>query len=91
MTRIFKQARLEGKQVWYFTAPASVPVTVIEKMAIPVEKARQGQAVLSHAGEDYGVSFDDNITSKTIKLLIPNQAGDKYTLRRFSIFRQLPV
>lgn len=80
VSRIFKQAKLEGKQVWYFTAPASVPVTVIEKMAIPVEKARQGKSVLSHGGEDYGVAFDDSITTKTIKLLIPNQSGDKYQL-----------
>ncbi|CAK7222263.1 hypothetical protein SBRCBS47491_004806 [Sporothrix bragantina] len=80
VTRIFRQAKLEGKQLWYFTVPASVPITVVEKMAIPVAKAEQGKAILSHDGQDYGMSFDDATTSKTIKLLIPNKAGDKYSM-----------
>jgi hypothetical protein len=84
VARVFRQAKLEGKQLWYFTAPSSVPITVVEKMAIPVEKAEQGKAILSHEGEDYGMSFDDSLTSKTIKLLIPNKAGDKYSIRTFS-------
>ncbi|CAK7272508.1 hypothetical protein SEPCBS57363_005166 [Sporothrix epigloea] len=79
VTRIFRQAKLEGKQLWYFTVPASVPITVVEQMAIPVAEAKQGKAILSHEGQDYGVSFDDALTSKTIKLLIPNKAGDKYS------------
>ncbi|ERT02717.1 uncharacterized protein SPSK_00456 [Sporothrix schenckii 1099-18] len=80
VARVFRQAKLEGKQLWYFTAPSSVPITVVEKMAIPVEKAQQGKAILNHNGEDYGMSFDDALTSKTIKLLIPNKAGDKYSI-----------
>ncbi|CAK7201899.1 hypothetical protein SEUCBS139899_004614 [Sporothrix eucalyptigena] len=79
VARIFHQAKLEGKQLWYFTAPASVPITVVEQMAIPVAKAEQGKAILSHEGEDYGMSFDDSLTSRTIKVLIPNKAGDKYS------------
>ena len=82
VTRIFRQAKLEGKQLWYFTVPASVPITVVEKMAIPVAQAEQGKAILSHDGQDYGMTFDDAMTSKTIKLLIPNKAGDKYSMSK---------
>lgn len=85
VARVFRQAKLEGKQLWYFTAPSSVPITVVEKMAIPVEKAEQGKAILSHEGQDYGMSFDDALTSKTIKLLIPNKAGDKYSICMFPL------
>lgn len=83
VARVFRQAKLEGKQLWYFTAPSSVPITVVEKLAIPVEQAEQGKAILNHEDEDYGMSFDDALTSKTIKLLIPNKAGDKYSIRMF--------
>lgn len=83
VARLFRQAKLDGKQLWYFTAPASVPITIVEKMVIPVEAAEQGKAILTHDGEDYGMSFDDALASKTIKLLIPNTAGDKYSMRMF--------
>lgn len=89
VTRIFRQAKLEGKQLWYFTVPASVPITVVEQMAIPVAEAKQGKAILSHEGQDYGVSFDDELTSKTIKLLIPNKAGDKYSFGKTSFHHTL--
>lgn len=75
---------MEGKQVWYFTAPASIPIEVVEKLEIPLERAQQGLSILSHSGDDYGVAFEDASTSRSIKLLIPNKAGDKYGMSRFS-------
>ncbi len=88
VTKLFTQARLEGKQLWYFTAPASVPITVVEKMEIPMDRAKQGLPIVSHNGQDYGINFEDSMTSKTIKLLIPNKAGDKYAMRESPIMFQ---
>jgi len=82
VVRTFRKAQLEGKQLFYFTVPASVPITVIEKMEIPLERAQLGLPIFSHDGEDYGVTLDDAVTSQTIKLMIPHKGGDKYSMRK---------
>ena len=74
---------MEGKQLWYFTAPASIPIEVVEKLEIPLERAQKGLSILSHNGDDYGVAFEDASTSRSIKLLIPNKAGDAYGMSEF--------
>lgn len=81
MAKIFRQAQREGKQLWYFTAPSSVPITVVEKMQIPLDRAQKGLPILNHDGQNYSLSFDDALSSKTIKLMIPNKAGDRYAMR----------
>ncbi|KAK1766440.1 DNA-directed RNA polymerase I subunit RPA34.5-domain-containing protein [Phialemonium atrogriseum] len=78
VAQVFSQAQMQGKQVWYFTAPASIPIEVVEKLEIPLERAQKGLSILSHNGDDYGVAFEDASTTRSIKLLIPNKAGDKY-------------
>jgi hypothetical protein len=80
---VFARAKMEGKQLWYFTAPASIPIEVVEKLEIPLERAQKGLSILSHNGDDYGVAFEDASTSRSIKLLIPNKAGDAYGMSEF--------
>lgn len=82
VTQFFNQARKDGKQIWYFTAPASVPIEVVEKLEIPLERAQKGQSILSHDGDEYGVAFEDAATSRAIKLFIPSKAGDQYHMRK---------
>ncbi|KAI0389078.1 hypothetical protein F5Y17DRAFT_450388 [Xylariaceae sp. FL0594] len=72
-------ANLEGKQVWYFTAPASLPITVLKDMEIDLAKATQGGALLTHRGDDYGLDLEAHATTTQIQLLIPSKGGDKYT------------
>ncbi|OIW26579.1 hypothetical protein CONLIGDRAFT_683543 [Coniochaeta ligniaria NRRL 30616] len=80
VAKFFTEAQKEGKQIWYFTAPASIPIEVVEKLEIPLERAQKGKSILSHQGDDYGVAFEDAATSRAIKLLIPSKAGDQYQL-----------
>ncbi|KAI1139162.1 hypothetical protein F5Y05DRAFT_340101 [Hypoxylon sp. FL0543] len=79
VTEFFNNTNLEGKQVWYFTAPASLPITVLKDMEIDLSKVTTGQALLNHKGDDYGVDLESHATSTQIQLLIPSQAGDGYT------------
>lgn len=72
---------MEGKQVWYITAPASLPVTVIEDLTIPMDEAEKGMPVLTHMGEDYRMAFDNPAASSSYRLLVPNKKGDEYSLR----------
>ncbi|KAI0886815.1 DNA-directed RNA polymerase I subunit RPA34.5-domain-containing protein [Annulohypoxylon maeteangense] len=74
----FNNTNLEGKQVWYFTAPASLPITVLKDMEIDLSKATTGEALLNHKGDDYGLDLESHATSTQIQLLIPSQGGDKY-------------
>ncbi|KAI1080400.1 DNA-directed RNA polymerase I subunit RPA34.5-domain-containing protein [Whalleya microplaca] len=79
VTEFFSRANLEGKQVWYFTAPASLPITVLKDMEIDLAKATAGGTLLNHKGDDYGLDLESNATNTQIQLLIPSQGGDKYT------------
>ncbi|KAK1991515.1 hypothetical protein LX36DRAFT_590300 [Colletotrichum falcatum] len=76
MSDFFAKAKLEGKQLWYFTAPASIPINVVEKLQIPMDKAQNGDAIFKHNSEDYTVGFD--VGSTAVQLLIPNKKGTSY-------------
>ncbi|XXH01506.1 hypothetical protein Hte_007866 [Hypoxylon texense] len=75
----FSKTNLEGKQVWYFTAPASLPITVLKDTEIDLSKAVTGDALLQHNGDDYGLFHESEATNTQIQLLIPSPAGDNYT------------
>ncbi|KAI1421459.1 DNA-directed RNA polymerase I subunit RPA34.5-domain-containing protein [Xylaria sp. FL1777] len=74
----FSNANLDGKQVWYFTAPASLPITVLKDMEIDLSKVTKGEALLNHNGDDYGLDLESYATNTQIQLLIPSRGGDKY-------------
>lgn len=77
---IFKQAKREGKQIWYFTTPASVPVSVVEKMNFPMRNAQTGDPIVSHNGVDYGVDLGATGVPSTYKILVPAKKGSKYEM-----------
>ncbi|KAK3319894.1 DNA-directed RNA polymerase I subunit RPA34.5-domain-containing protein [Cercophora scortea] len=77
VVRVFEDAKAQGKQLWYFTAPASVPIEVIQKQAIPYTKIQTGEPIFAHEGADYVAAIEDGITH-SIKVLVPSKAGDKY-------------
>jgi hypothetical protein len=81
----FSNVNLEGKQVWYFTAPASLPITVLKDMEIDLAKATKGGPLLTHKGDDYGLDLESYATNTQIQLLIPSRGGDKYTACKSSM------
>ncbi|KAM0324827.1 hypothetical protein ACHAQA_007793 [Verticillium albo-atrum] len=76
--QFFAQAKRDGKQLWYFTAPASVPINVIEQLEIPIHKIRNGEPVFKHDGADYGVNVSNEAANPTYQVLIPNKKGVRY-------------
>lgn len=84
VANFFSKAQLDGKQVWYITAPASLPVTIVQDLTIPMEQAQKGMPVLSHNGDDYRMAFDNPAASSSFRLLIPNKKGDEYSMRELS-------
>lgn len=87
----FEKAKMDGKQVWYITAPASLPVTVVQDLTIPMDEAQKGMPVLSHDGDDYRLAFDNPAASSSFRLLIPNKNGDEYSIRKQLMLPGQPV
>ncbi|KAL5606815.1 hypothetical protein BROUX41_003193 [Berkeleyomyces rouxiae] len=99
LARLFSEAASSGKQLWYFTAPADVPVTLVESMEIPLDQALSGsEATFMHQGEDFAVEVDQVASNRNIALMIPGGPKDdnyKCNVRRadtvFNLRRVAPT
>ena len=78
VARICSEASTQGKQFWYFTVPANVPISVVHNLEIPIDQGQKSQSVFSHAGENYGISFDSMTPKSSIQILIPSSNGSQY-------------
>ncbi len=77
VAQIFRDAKADGKQIWYFTVPASLPIEVVQEQAIPLSRMQASKAVISHNGTDYKSALGEPVDT-SITVLIPSKAGDKY-------------
>ncbi|PQE32386.1 hypothetical protein CJF32_00001134 [Rutstroemia sp. NJR-2017a WRK4] len=79
-SQLFGDSNLEGKQIWYITAPASVSIDTIKDMSL--RGARSGKVVLSQKGNEYGF-VEDTAENKTYtKLMLPNKAKNGYRIEK---------
>ncbi|KAK7397977.1 hypothetical protein QQX98_012655 [Neonectria punicea] len=78
VAEICNKANLEGKQVWYFTVPSNVPISVVQNLEIPMDNSQRGDPLFSHDGEDYGISFESITPKGNIQILIPSTDGSQY-------------
>ncbi|KAH6847324.1 DNA-directed RNA polymerase I subunit RPA34.5-domain-containing protein [Chaetomium sp. MPI-CAGE-AT-0009] len=90
VARAFKKAKAEGKQIWYFTTPKSVPIEVIQKHAIPLDKVHAGKSIFAHEGSDYTGQFEEPV-NHAIKVLIPGKTGTNYEAHNQSVDRVLHI
>lgn len=81
---MFKRSNLEGKQIWYFTAPAAVSISSIKQM--PLEDATAGKAILNHNGSEYGF-MRDSAEDKTYTLIMVLQSSDGYRTGKISSYQ----
>ncbi|PVH88007.1 hypothetical protein DL98DRAFT_224718 [Cadophora sp. DSE1049] len=68
-SQMLKKSSLEGKQIWYFTAPASVPISSIEAMSLL--DAKNGKSILTHGGDDYGFMKDSAEDTTYTRIMVP--------------------
>lgn len=78
MADFLNSTNLEGKQVWYFTAPASLPITVLQDLEIDLADAQSGRAILQHGGDAYGIDLEGQAVNSQVQLFIPTKSGDQY-------------
>jgi hypothetical protein len=90
VAKIFRNAKSEGKQLWYFTVPAALPIEVIQEHAIPLEKIRAGAPIVAYDGDDYTAS-SDSVVDTSITVIIPNKAGNKYQTLNRSVERTVHI
>ncbi|KAK4445002.1 DNA-directed RNA polymerase I subunit RPA34.5-domain-containing protein [Podospora aff. communis PSN243] len=90
VAKIFRNAKSEGKQLWYFTVPAALPIEVIQEHAIPLEKIRAGAPIVAYDGDDYTAS-PDSVVDTSITVIIPNKAGNKYQTLNRSVERTIHI
>ncbi|KAL2256132.1 hypothetical protein VTK26DRAFT_2140 [Humicola hyalothermophila] len=90
VAQVLKKAKAEGKQIWYFTTPKSVPIEVIQKHAIPLDKIQAGEPIFSHGGGDYTAYFEEPI-NHSIKVIVPGKTGSKYETSNQSVDRVLHI
>ncbi|KAI9844500.1 MAG: hypothetical protein M1837_005583 [Sclerophora amabilis] len=74
----FSKSNLAGKQIWYITAPDSVPVEELKEVAL--DSVASSQPVLRHNGREYGFVPDNNSARDRSRLLVPDDEGVGYRL-----------
>jgi hypothetical protein len=75
-SQLFKESNLQGKQIWYITAPASAPLSSIEELSLL--DIKEHRKVLSHKGDDYGFIEDESEATAITKVLVPSSSDDGY-------------
>ncbi|KAK4131404.1 hypothetical protein BT67DRAFT_436281 [Trichocladium antarcticum] len=90
VARAFQKAKAEGKQIWYFTTPKSVPIEVIQKHAIPLDKVHAGKSIFSHEGGEYTGAFEETV-NHAIKVLVPGKGGNRYETANQTVDRVFHV
>jgi len=82
VSKLFKKSNLEGKQIWYITAPASVSISSIEQISL--QDIKEGKPILSHGGNNYGLSQDIAVDKTYTKILAPNESNDGYCTGKYT-------
>ncbi|KAM3558538.1 hypothetical protein MY1884_003932 [Beauveria asiatica] len=91
VARVCSEANQQGKQLWYFTLPANVPVSVVENLEFPLDSSQQCGSILRQNGEDYGVSFDSMPPTKSVQILIPSADGSTYEPSRHAVSEVMQI
>lgn len=80
VSEVFGRSNLAGKQLWYITAPASVPISAVKQVSL--QDVQLGKPALSLGGRHYGFVQDQAADSGFTKVLIPEGNRAAYSVGR---------
>jgi hypothetical protein len=80
VAEVFGRTNLAGKQLWYITAPASVPISAIKQVSL--QDVQLGNPSLSLDGCDFGFVQDQAGDRSFTKVLIPEENSTAYRVGR---------
>jgi hypothetical protein len=72
-TNLFQPGNTRDKEIWYISAPASLPITALQEVAL--EKFAKHEAIMTHNGEDYALIADPAARDNTRVLLPEKKRG----------------
>ncbi|KAL8760302.1 MAG: hypothetical protein Q9199_000084 [Rusavskia elegans] len=72
----FAKEALQGKQIWYFTAPASVPISLLKEFS--TREVAEGASILSYKNVEYGLIAEPGTKHGGKMLLIPSPENNHY-------------
>jgi hypothetical protein len=78
VAEIFSRSNLAGKQLWYITAPASVPISAVKQVYL--QDIQLGKPALAFGGREYGFVQDQVGEEGFTKVLIPEGNSDAYRI-----------
>ena len=81
VSQLLTGSNLEGKEIWYITAPALVPLSSIEGLSLQAIKERE--QIASHDGDGYAFVPDANEANRFTKVMVPNSSNDGYHTSRY--------
>ncbi|CAO1602578.1 hypothetical protein XANCAGTX0491_006185 [Xanthoria calcicola] len=74
--RPFTKEALLGKQIWYITAPASVPISLIKEVS--AREVTERRSILSYKNTEYGLIAEPDTKHGENMLLIPSPENNHY-------------
>jgi DNA-directed RNA polymerase I subunit RPA34.5 len=80
VAEVFSRTNLAGKQLWYITAPASVPISAVKQVSL--QDVQLGKPALSLGGRDYGFVQDQAGDRSFTNVLIPEENSTAYRVGR---------
>jgi hypothetical protein len=75
-SQLFQNSNLEGRQIWYITAPGSVPIASIQEASLA--KIQKGEVVMLHNDKNYALVQDPSEDAAYTKVMVPNSAENDY-------------
>lgn len=80
VSKDFGPQSLKGKQIWYISAPAGVPLEDLENISL--ENAGRCNAIVTHNSSEYGFIADTENSKKDLYVSLPSRDG--YTFSKNS-------
>jgi hypothetical protein len=77
---MFTKANLEGKQIWYFTVPASIPISSIQQTSL--RAVENSEVIFSSKIGKYGFTQDSAEDKIYSKIMVPRISEDGYCTGR---------
>lgn len=82
--QVFSSSNLAGKQLWYITAPVSVPISAVKQVSL--RDVQLGRPALSLNGHHYGFVEEQAGDVGNSKALIPDGKSTMYRVGREQLY-----
>ena len=88
LSEILAPSNLQGKQIWYITAPESVPISLVKEFS--TQKIGNGASILEYQGAKYGLIPESEVEQASRRaLFLPSNQTNEYQSSKTTIIKTL--